>query len=111
MKKYKVITDSLDFIGYSRGQVFFMDNDTESDIMSVFNEIVSLGNPSDTNRFTLIKRAMELHGDWFEEVKVAPKEYTKEDMIAFGDFVCNSDMEHLVHNKIAVFHRWLKTKS
>jgi hypothetical protein len=102
MKRYKVVTDNLDWLGVYSGDVI--------------DYIAAASCPIKVNGSTLtamtvlhVERVLAAHTDWIQEIKDYPKEYTKEDMIDFAMFYYakKDAYEWLDKN---TFKEWLKTR-
>jgi hypothetical protein len=104
MKYYKVVTDCLKPLGLKRSDVFQLGYGLMPKSYSVI--LVNAGAhvlfmPSET---LLISDAILAHPDWFQEIKDSPKEYTKEDMLSFGEEVDNACTAIIGVNSL--FHSW-----
>ncbi len=91
MKKYRVVTDNLDWIDVSRGK-------TIDDEGIVYTDVMHDGCVFHVKDYKdgLLK-ALKLHSDWFEEIKENPvevigkePEFSENDMVNFGFYVKNS---------------------
>lgn len=91
MKKYRVVTDNLDWCGFSKGDEIHIDK-------SGFEKKCGYHNYSAFWLFTPVEldvkgiiKAFEKHPEWFEEIKEEPiKEFNIYNMKSFGLF-CKSN--------------------
>ncbi len=77
MKKYKVVTDNLDWAGIHLGTIIY------------YNDVPCLPLNSAIKSCVIIELLLKKHPEWLQEIKDHPKEYTKEDMCYFAEFVNN----------------------
>ena len=74
MKKYKVITDNLDWRNIRRGRIILVDKNLRSySVVSDYGIVTWITDAE-------FQALLQTHPDWFQEVTNPTKEYTKEDM-------------------------------
>jgi hypothetical protein len=107
MKKYKVITGNLDWLGFIKGDY----------ILERVDNTFWLGEtPNDGRRavilpYLLFRDVLRKHPDWFQEIIDAPKEYTKEDVLSLIDHSLNVyGNRHHAFTTADVYSDWLKNR-
>ena len=100
MKKYRVITDNLDWHEVIQGEILHQDED---------------GFWATTNSYPLFdrkefNRLLKLHSDWFEEIQESVSGYTKQEVIDFAAYMIKSPNTKHTRYFEDVFNEWIKNK-
>jgi len=98
MKRYKVVTDNLDWRGINLGNVIeFWDG------LRSYPVIDRCGTTTHIEEY-FFKDILIKHPEWLQEIKDSPKEYTEDDMLSFGREVDNACTAIIGVNSL--FHSW-----
>lgn len=80
MKKYKVLTDNLDWYDAPKdSMITFL-----TDKVNVYNPELDINVAVSGQIFDSLLYCVKLHPDWFEEIQ--EKEFTKDDMMNFANY-------------------------
>lgn len=99
MKKYRVVTDNLDWLLLPRGTVF-----------EAWFDIGAVRIKKSNGSTIVLERGDFLlaHKDWFQEIVDERKHYTMDDMIDFGRFVYDQVKPSSVPVDMILLDKWIQ---
>jgi len=121
MKKYKVITDNLDWCGLEKNDIIkYQSYRCSNSNESFYTKKEKVENKLMTDKIIFEKEEFDLlikqHPEWFEEIKeedIIKNLFTKGDMIEFANYCCRYDgvFEGGISTAHNLFNEWLKSKN
>lgn len=99
MKKYRVITDNLDWCGVKRGTIVVIED---------WAKASSCVDPLHINQCHLYNAFLK-HPEWFEEIKEEqPRQFNLKDMIEFGRFIYDQVKPSSVPVDMILLDKWIQ---
>jgi len=104
MKKYRVVTSHLSFMGIMLGfefGIFNADGGIICDFSQAFWDKSRVKAAADTIKY--LNSALKYNPDWFEEVRDEPKLYTEADMLEFGEYINKLHRARLAEHEMLAY--------